>query len=81
MALQPEREEYLNPYLRRYWLENGRVIVYQPIPGGDMLKLWFNAVLQGLQEWDADRPALPLHSWRRRLVRSLGDPRRERARW
>jgi hypothetical protein len=64
MPLQPEREEYLNPYLRRYWLKEGRVIVYQPIPGGDMLKVWFNAVLQGVQEWDTDKPYLEIQDMR-----------------
>jgi hypothetical protein len=64
VILQPEGEEYINPYLRRYWLKEGRVVVYQPLPGGDMLKLWFDSVLKGLEDCAIDKPYLEIQDMR-----------------
>lgn len=64
MTLQPEREEYINPYLKRYWLKEGQVVVYQPMPGGEMLQVWFDTVLQGLRDWPPDKPYLEIQDMR-----------------
>lgn len=66
MIVQPEREEYITPDLKRYWLKDEHVVVYQPVGSNkDMVDAWFNAVLQGIRDWPDDRLYGEIHDMRR----------------
>jgi hypothetical protein len=62
VILQPEDEEYVTPYLKRYWLKAGRIVVYEIIAGdANTGEEWFNLVLQTLAGWSTDKPYLEIH--------------------
>jgi len=60
-----ENSEQINDYVRRYWLFDGRVVVYEP-RGDDrqMVDAWYDIALEVGQAWDGSKPFISIHDFR-----------------
>lgn len=68
-ANTPENLEYLTPTLIRYWLFDGRVVVFKPIgTTRETVDAWFQVATETAQHWPSDRLYLELHDMRQTTV-------------
>jgi hypothetical protein len=63
--LEPEHIEHLTPGLRRYWLMDRQIVVFEAETAYRAdIDAWINGVHDVMNHWPADRPYLVLHDLR-----------------
>jgi hypothetical protein len=63
--LEPDHSETLTPGLRRYWLMDHQIVVFEAETAYRAdIDAWINGVHDVMDHWPADRPYLALHDLR-----------------
>jgi hypothetical protein len=62
---QLEEDKWITEHIRRYWLFNKRVVVYQPTGvSRQIVDEWFDTVMETLAHWPEGQTMLAIHDMR-----------------